>query len=70
MKEGGSGLVRRGRREGSEAIVSAMIPLALSGQIVIGVAVTGALLLLGWLLHEERRIPDDEESPPDPTEPR
>ncbi|HEX3509782.1 MAG TPA: hypothetical protein VHT27_01660 [Solirubrobacteraceae bacterium] len=45
-----------------------MVPLALSGQIVIGVAVAGALLLLFWLLREEARIPDEEERPPDPGE--
>jgi hypothetical protein len=32
-----------------------MIPLAVSGQVVIGVAVVGALLLLAILLRSESR---------------
>ncbi|HEY4895171.1 MAG TPA: hypothetical protein VII01_03700 [Solirubrobacteraceae bacterium] len=38
-----------------------MIPLAVSGQIVIGVVVIGALLLLRVLLRSESRLEAEEE---------
>jgi L-lactate permease len=43
------------------AIVSSVIPLAVSGQIVIGVVVIGALLLLRVLLRSESRLEAEEE---------
>jgi hypothetical protein len=39
-----------------------MIPLAVSGPIVIGVVVAGALVLLRILLRSEARIEAEEES--------
>jgi hypothetical protein len=39
-----------------------MVPLAVSGSIVIGVAVGGALVLMRVLLRSERRIEAEEET--------
>ena len=39
-----------------------MVPLAVSGQIVIGVAVVGALILLRVLLRSETRMEAEEEA--------
>ena len=47
---------------GAAAIVSAMVPLAVSGTIVIGVVVAGALVLLRVLLNTETRIEAEEEA--------
>jgi hypothetical protein len=38
-----------------------MVPLAVSGFIVIGVVVLGAVLLLAWLLRAEAREDAEEE---------
>ena len=42
-------------------IVSSMTPLAVSGSIIIGAAVIGALLLLWVLLRSEDRLEAEEE---------
>ena len=45
----------------ARAIVSPMIPLAVSGPIVIGVAVAGAVLLVGLLLRDDDRYQAEQE---------
>ena len=41
-----------------------MVPVAASGQIIMGVVIVGAVLLLAFLLRDEARS-DPEERPPD-----
>jgi hypothetical protein len=46
-------------------MVFSMIPLAVSGQIAIGVVVAGALLLVGLLLRDDDRYHAERDREPD-----
>jgi len=57
--------MKEGVRVDRMAIVHSMIPLAVSGPLVIGVVVVGAVAMLVWLLRTEAQEEAGEETGPD-----